>query len=566
MKTRKNLVLSLILLTFLVGIVSATFCCEKTALTGARCQNVNEQASCNSAFQVESAFCEVTSFCKLGTCIDGEDGLCGTSAKSPCETDGGTWVDAKRTDVADCANGCCYIGSGASFTTQAGCNAQSRVAGVTVNYKASINDEQTCLASASPQARGACSYNIGGEKNCSMTTKEVCNTQYKGNTIYSSVSFAEGMLCSAPSLNTKCEWSNQTTCVERDVYFMDTCGNIANIYDATKIGDLDYWTYINNTWCTGDVSQCGKCSYTGGTVCKEKEKLDSVKPLYGDYMCKSINCDSYRGLYKNGQNATATNSPKHGESWCVTDNIAGAAKDSPGTSSFRLICEMGEVTKELCSNALPEDPRARVCYEDETIKSATCAHTNLWQDCTVQTNKTLCEDNSTRDCKWVTGNEWAAMGNYYFMDGGYGVIKYLPEDETPITPDENGTVNVSLIDSKIERTGICLPEYKPVLKDSLVSKCETVTASCLVRLSKPLVRDGGKDHNDLSIWHCEKGDLHNCSCWNDPITGKADYGVSWGKEINNLCAAIGDCGLQRNVVNVFGEGQIKNSLLIHTDI
>jgi len=68
-------------------------------------------------------------------------------------------------------------------------------------------------------------------------------------------------LCSHPGLNTKCAMSESTKCEGDDVYFVDTCGNLANVYDASKINNQDYWSRIQEPTCSASTAGCGNCDY-----------------------------------------------------------------------------------------------------------------------------------------------------------------------------------------------------------------------------------------------------------------------------------------------------------------
>ena len=83
--------------------------------------------------------------------------------------------------------------------------------------------------------------------------------------------YNKGKLCTANELNTICEPTNQTTCVDGkdQVYFLDSCGNYANIYDSTKINDEGYWEDVvtisescgvDDEFGNSDSTTCGNCN------------------------------------------------------------------------------------------------------------------------------------------------------------------------------------------------------------------------------------------------------------------------------------------------------------------
>jgi hypothetical protein len=541
MKKRSKLLgLFIVLGFFLIGIISATYCCERTT-NGAWCQNVNNASSCNPLFGKTSAFCEATSYCKLGTCINTREGICLSSPKGPCVGNNGTWIDNKMSEVPQCTNGCCFIGGGASFTTSTRCNLLSKRAGVVVNYQSAINDEQTCLASANPEVKGACAYTQDYEVNCLITTKEKCNNEYKKNPLYSQVNFSEGYLCSAQALGTRCGMSEITRCEGDDVYFVDTCGNLANVYDASKVNDQEYWAKMQSPTCSSsNPAACGNCDYDSGTMCKQK-KVGELNPTYGNYICKSLDCSTYRGKYARSTDglATASTYPKHGESWCETDADRGQDADSPGASYFKLACYNGEVSVEGCDYG-GSNPRTRICQENISMKSAWCAHTNIYGDCYKQTNSTICEDQNIRDCKWVNGEEWDKMGNYYFDENNnYKLTKYEEENSS---------------EDKI--LGVCLPKYKPGYTQQTSSSstmCGITSTTCTVKLKKGIFGDA----SDLDNWWCDETEEgNNCSCYDDltrtPFRENDDDGRSWADTVNNMCISVGDCGTQTNAVGTLG--------------
>ncbi len=61
-------------------------------------------------------------------------------------------------------------------------------------------------------------------------------------------------MCSAETLATNCGPTEQTTCVEDadEVRLVDSCGNLANVYDASRVNDPEYWTKF-----IGPLDSCG---------------------------------------------------------------------------------------------------------------------------------------------------------------------------------------------------------------------------------------------------------------------------------------------------------------------
>jgi hypothetical protein len=520
MKKRLNICSFIILGIFLIGIVSATgYCCERTAGSNpAWCQYVTSQSSCDPAFQKTSAYCEATSYCKTGTCVNQQEGTCMPSTESVCTENNGFWSDKSKSELPQCANGCCLIGDSASFVTQVACNRMSALYGLDVNFQPNINTELSCLANANPSVKGACVYTKDYIKTCSLTTKKDCQDNAK-NAAFSGVEFHEGYLCSAPELETVCSKSQNTKCGEDDkVYFVDTCGNLANVYDSSRFNDEDYWTKIQDSTCSTagnagnkDSASCGNCDYYLGSMCKQKKIGDSVDS--GNYLCKDLDCKDYRGFYSSSPTgmATATNYPKHGESWCVTDEKNGGTAFSPGATSFVLTCYNGEVNKPSECDAT----RQKVCKETVMnaatgFKTAGCK-SNLWQDCIVQNNSDDCLNEDDRDCNWITGSNW--NGYYYTSDG------YLKNDENDKAP-----------------IGICVPKYQPGFEtegSDVVSDCQAASTVCYVTMEKWWL-SADKPAN----WKCKD----NCQCLDS----------TWETSLNNVCTLMGDCGIKKNYIGQFG--------------
>ena len=503
----------LILAIFLVGSVSAAnYCCEKTT-SGAWCQNVNAESQCSIAtnpitgepFKRTTAFCDATSYCRVGTCVNLQEGTClSNTPQIVCSGNYGFWSEKSKSQLEQCQLGCCLIGEQAAFTTQISCNRLSALYGLKINWQSSINDELTCLASASPKTEGACVFTKNYVKTCERTTREKCQNEIAKNSAYSNVEFHAGYLCTAQELGTICAKSTQTQCDDKDdVRFIDTCGNLANIYDSGKANDEAYWTKIQEPTC-GDgkgnknSKSCGECDYLAGSMCKRKKAGETT--TYGDFICKDLDCKDYTGTYSG-----SFDYPHHGETWCTSDSKTND-KNVPGATYFKLMCYNGEVTKEECDST-----RQKICAEVEDEESgfmyAACK-ANVWQDCTSQNNSEDCSDVDLRDCSWIA--EDAGSGNnYYFSSSGM---------------KNDGTFS-----------GVCVPKYAPGFERTSKSdvsggeNCQLATAFCTVTYKKWWLASEEK-------WEC----TDNCYCLED----------EWQNSLNSICTKLGDCG---NKVNYIGK-------------
>lgn len=508
-----------------MGIVSAAnYCCEQTN-SGVWCQYTSS-TNCNPDFQKASAYCEATSYCKTGTCINQQEGTCMPSTKAVCDVDGGVWSEKSKSELPQCKNGCCQIGNSVSFVTQTACNRMSSLYGLEINFQASINTELSCLANANPNVKGACVYTKDYVTKCGMTTKKECQDNAKKTTL-SNVQFHEGYLCSAPELETICSKSQNTKCGEDDkVYFVDTCGNLANVYDSAKIKDENYWTKIQEPTCATENDlgnknspSCGDCDFYSGSMCREKKIGEAVD--FGNYLCKDLDCKDYRGKYSNSPTGYATASiyPRHGESWCATDEKDGGTSLSPGATSFLLTCYNGEVNEPYeCDETRQEVCEEIVVNPTTKFKTSNCK-VNEWGDCIFQNKSSDCLNVDVRDCNWIKLKD---SNGYYFSSDNY-----LKNDDDSSAPD-----------------GICVPKYQPGFTpngEGGTPSCGLASTVCYVKMNKWWL--SGAINKDNADWKCDdKNPGNNCSCLDN----------SWKQDMNDICVQMGDCGIKKNYIGELG--------------
>lgn len=483
MKKRATIIIGILVLTFvmisLASAADATVCCEKTK-SGLYCQNV-PAAECQANSRQVATSCSSTSYCKPGTCYDSSEGTC--LDKTPqivCNANNGTWSAG---NPAQCEPGCCVLGDQASFVSLVRCKRLAGFLGLQTNFKTDITNEVSCINSVRNQEKGACVYEFEFEKTCKFTTRADC---ISGET-NTNAEFFSGKLCSAEELGTNCGPTKNTLCLpgRDEVYFADSCGNAANIYDSSKINDKDYWANVkdksqacNPNAPNSDSANCGNCNYLLGSFCRIVEK-GQTRATYGDYICKDLNC------YKT-QNGK---SYKHGESWCVYNDkgTAGKANDAVGSRFFKHICINGEEVLEEC-----EDFRNEECIEDSIqttsgkFSQAAC-RVNRWKDCIAQAEQIDCLNTDRRDCLWKQGIKIAGREN---------------------------------------QDGTCVPKTTPGLRfwegKEAKAVCAQANAQCIVTFEKGLF--GDED--------CADG----CECLSD----------TWEKQRTELCLALGDCGPKIN--------------------
>ena len=275
--------------------------------------------------------CQATSYCKLGWCYDSQDGTCMPHVPQKlCSANEGTWSSGSDAPP-QCSLGCCTLGDQAAYVTQVTCKRMSALYGLETDFSTEFTNELECIASVTSEDKGACVYERDFEKTCQFISQRECAAL---GTSEQSIEFHKGILCSAEELGTNCGPTQKTTCVEgKDgVYFVDSCGNVANIYDANKERDKDYWKTVydtdescNPTSQNGNANSasCGNCDYYSGSTCKPYQRsVDTTRPSMGDNICRDLACQ-YQGTRYD-----------HGETWCVENTNKG---DVPGSESLRFV-------------------------------------------------------------------------------------------------------------------------------------------------------------------------------------------------------------------------------------
>jgi hypothetical protein len=468
------LILASFVFVFLLLPVSAqtwptvNVCCEKTK-SGAWCQNTLEE-NCQGGFRQTPTSCEATSFCKQGCCYDSSEGLCmENTPQRVCNDVDGTWLDDEECGVSQCELGCCVLGTQASFVTLTRCKRLSGLYGLETNFRTDVADEMTCIAIAASQDQGACVYESEYQRSCKFTTRGECQgIQSTGN--MSESEFYKDYLCSAEELATICGPSSETTCVggKDEVYFKDTCGNPANIYDAGKINDKSYWKKVvdKNESCgagrndgNAESTSCGNCDYFKGSICNKGSAT------YGKNICTDLDCYNT----ENGEDY------KNGESWCVYDGKVGEGADAVGSRHFRHVCIHGEETIEPC-----DDYRNKVCIEGEieaggeTFIEAAC-RVNRWIDCIDQDEEEDCLNTDKRDCYWREGLHFTGLTKTTGVTGQ----AILGGDD-----DIDSTLGVQLGEEA------CLPDVPPGLKfwqeGDAESVCSSGNSVCVVKYEQKL--------------------------------------------------------------------------------
>jgi hypothetical protein len=482
-------------------------CCAQTK-TGATCGYIDEaDCSVGSSFATGQQ-CSTTSFCKKGCCIDATDGSCGAnSVRTTCESAGGSWNVDNNCNQEECEKGCCKLGSEAFWKNELECQIYSESLGMGSGSGTLWDPEMNeleCILSVSERILGACtSDNNEGKKSCQLLTDEECFRQT--GTLDT---FYEGKLCTAPELNTICEKTTETTCVEgKDgVYFKDSCGNTANIYDSSKSNDETYWTNIvspQNSCNSGSGNEnskdCGNCNSILGGRCSSALK-DKFTPTSGSNYCKPTTCTENGITYKNG------------ESWCVYESAIGEGRDVVGSSHQLHLCNDGTIGKEV------KEARGQICVQQDT--------TNL-DGTTI----------SFRTSAWQT-NPWTTC-----LD-----LNEEINEESTAACNENPSCMIKGVKVDKFSFDLCVPQYPKgfdlITKEkSKIEKQEEVcaigTQTCTVVYQKQF--------DDFKFKYiC----VQNCAC---------EKTNQFTEQMNDFCTSLGDCGGYVNVEGVYTDKGYKIS-------
>lgn len=440
------LITVLLVAAFSFFVSAAEVCCEKTN-SGAWCQ-LTDSTECDSDFSQAATSCSQTLFCQKGTCVNENSGTCTPNTpKGLCETEG-VWHNEDKDEIPECRSGCCILGQEVAFVNEPACQQLATDYGVNVNFRPDINSQGGCFTLDTTVKEGACVLESDEGTDCKRTTQSGC-VQLNGV-------FNKGLLCTAQGLS-DCAKSKETIIEEDKVYFKDTCGNLANIYDEARFVIADYWKEIQDPECEVNgvpSSTCGDCSYRLGTIgAKYKsgdESMPNSAPKYGNNVCKDLSC--FYDTNNDNSIDTVNEKYKHGESWCAESegtkyhvpfimdsltkkNLSEGYNDYnlPGSRYYKLKCYDGEVIVEpckefrnsICKEAIDPntDKKTAACFINE---GATCFSHNTKDSCGKITN-----------CKWVPG---------YTLDGA-------------VVGD--GEINGSKLEEYNNKQGACYPIFAP---------------------------------------------------------------------------------------------------------
>ena len=475
-------------LSFDVEFVSAeeAGCCS-LADSGEQCATTSADV-CAETF-AEGSLCTDTSFCQKGCCFDEDSGIYDKNVlKEDCSAE---WVRDPNCNMPAADLGCCVLGSSSSYETAGQCRTDSEVLALnngTMDWRGDVN-EAGCFILGASQEKGACVI-AGGD--CKFIGEASC-LGYEGD-------FYEGLLCTSLSVGSNCKMTQQTQCVDgKDgVYFIDSCGNVANIYDSSLATNPTYWDRVvsgTEVCGSGDVEKgnanspsCGNCDRFAGGICASASE-DGKSVDIGDFYCRDMSCEFDGENYKNG------------ESWCVYDGAIGDGDDVVGSRHWKYVCSQGKVQVEPCA-----DMRNEICVQTDSyeadgvevdFRTSQCVDNN-WGECL---NLNTDSDSTVGDCNAATDCVSRHIG-----------------------------INDFMFDA-------CVPEYPEGFdwtNDRSIQNAEEIcsmgTQTCTVVYAK----------NWKFQWECEQ----NCDC----------EGPGFVNQMQELCRGLGDCGGYVNTAGEYTDG------------
>ncbi|MEK6760561.1 MAG: hypothetical protein AABX93_01410 [Nanoarchaeota archaeon] len=528
--TKLSWSLANILISFLsikqIGSVSAAEdylqCCIETN-NEAFCQDVatasaTEPASCSNPDTTRN--CGSVNECKPGTCIIDNGLSCIFSPSIACDTSqaGVEWQEKTPAEVKInnqyvCRKGCCVLQGNAHFESKAQCDLESG------NFLTSINTEAQCIILSQNLLQGACVTNGGG---CTFTTGLDCGK--RGG------SYFKGVLCTNPDLkqlDVSCKPTEKTMIKEDKIYWTDSCGNQANIYDADRTfsKDENYWNVVTAPTCSvynsdGSINQnklksCGNCNQYLSTMAKPKAE-SGITPDYGDFACRDLNCEIKLDMNDDGE--VNTNdvkehyTKKNGETWCVHDGSIGPvgtigegfSSDTVGSEYWKFKCENGEVEVEHSNY------RGEVCQERTTTDSI--------------------NGYSTTTSSLVLNQAPVCFGLNPMQDKK-GKDKQGSIDACNANP--HCTIREVNVHQNTFNFKVCVPKYPTGFGEDTPAQsyCAVGTVKCPVVYRKSCELGKGCKWKVAKNEDCEKGEF--------------------AEKMNNLCISLGDCGSK---VNYVGDG------------
>jgi len=525
------------------GVVSAAsnYCCEKT-LSGQWCQSNQPESQCvGSPYEKQGGVeCSQTSFCgstSLGTCIT-QSGTCSSgSTETQCKQGGGTWNrDNNPAHILQCTSVCCNLQDRTKeWMPQPVCQAEGGSPDTT------ITDPNRCFVPS--EDKGACMFS---NKDCRFTTVADCKSQ-------GGVHFYSKSLCTNPALGANNKPTTNTICNpdNGNVYFVDSEGQQANIYNSQKTYDIDpnYWNSVislsdpsicNGDPNTGNPAQCGLCNSPSSSTCSQIPASAQDQPNYGHTMCVKTTCDITNApdfpsviKTKGGVSGNGRDYAYNGEQWCISESPIGKGNDLVGSVYGIAKCHDGQINVSLTD---VQGYRDFICGENVTNVQGLGLYSLAAK-----------RPNGASGCYAITSDLY-----YYHFDSDQG--KFTGTDQTHTNNTqlcENASWGAGggsdCMIQKIDVTGnqgrpsngnfilfdVCVPRYPPAftikptsaqLRQNSKTTCSIGNYTCTTVWQKFIAG---------THWHC----IANCGCL-DP---------TFADQMNNLCTSLGDCGGYFNI-------------------
>jgi hypothetical protein len=151
------------------------------------CDDVCIPGGCHEVADLESGGVSgMPDECKLGTCMDKDEGICEANApKVLCDPELGDWFEEPEGNVPECLRGCCIFGSEAIFGTERQCVKKSEELGLifpsdAIVFDPALNSESSCLYSVKEELEGACTFDLEDgilnviQKEAHLKAREYC--------------------------------------------------------------------------------------------------------------------------------------------------------------------------------------------------------------------------------------------------------------------------------------------------------------------------------------------------------------------------------------------------------
>ncbi len=464
-------------------------CCA-LANNGAQCVSV-PASECASNYAPTS--CDSVPSCQKGVCVDISSGECvENTPKSVCENSGGLFKTDAIHKIPECQLGCCMLGQDTVFSTEIACQESASEFGLDYSFREDITNQNSCLGLSLTDEEGACVIKTEFETKCVRTTGKDCGAEESESGFTSlldkyvsgisvTTEFKAGMLCTADELNTDCTKSEKTTCYKDDVYYLDTCGNRANVFNSAKYNNplnSDYWTDIQEpldvcspvSGGSSSAKTCGNCDYYSSTKCRTPQSEDpspvnqqtNFENICGDLKCK------YKG--KTYQNTDSWCAATPGTPWQeggpgIKMSLNGTlitSKDElfdptkynlPGSEYVVQECDEGVILEVPCKGK-----REQICkqYEQQGRTIARCEINNDGS-CFLKESQTKdkCNSNKLDDCYWLSGNS-PIIGGHEDEGAVWGFSMTKEEAE-----EQGLNLGKASDEEREQKQGACVPLFSP---------------------------------------------------------------------------------------------------------